>query len=45
VTFAPGTEPVPALDVTIATWNAGSLLTIRYGNRKLVKELSRAAGP
>ena len=45
VTFAPGAEPAPALDLTIATWDGGSLLTIRYGNRKLVKELPRVAGP
>jgi hypothetical protein len=41
VTFASGAEPAPALDLTIATWSEGSLLTIRYGNRKLVKELPR----
>jgi hypothetical protein len=45
VTFAPGAEPAPALDLTIASWGGGSLLTIRYGNRKLVKELPRTAGP
>ena len=43
VTFKPGAEPAPALDVTIATWNGGSLLTIRYGNRKLAKELPRTS--
>jgi hypothetical protein len=41
VRFAPGAEPAPALDLTIASWNDGSLLTIRYGNRKLTKELPR----
>ena len=41
VTFAPGTEPAPALDLSIASWNEGSLLTIRYGDRKLVKQLPR----
>jgi hypothetical protein len=45
VTFAPGAEPAPALDLTIASWGGGSLLTIRYGNRKLVKELPRVSGP
>jgi len=43
VTFTLGSEPAPALDLTIATWNDGSLLTIRYGNRKLAKELSRTS--
>jgi len=43
VTFATSPEPAPMLDMTIATWNEGSLLTIRYGNRKLVKELPRIA--
>lgn len=45
VTFAPGPEPAPSLDVTIATWSEGSLLTIRYGNRKLAKELPRTSPP
>ena len=43
VTFKPGPEPSPMLDVTIATWDGGSLLTIRYGNRKLVMELPRTS--
>jgi hypothetical protein len=37
-------EPVPALDVTLAGWSDGVVLTIRYGNRKLTKELVRT-GP
>src|SRR4029453_1660794 len=41
--FAPGTDPVPALDITLAGWNDGVVLTVRYGNRKLTKELERAA--
>ncbi len=42
--FATGTEPVPALDVTLARWSDGVTLTVRYGNRKLTKDLVRA-GP
>jgi hypothetical protein len=42
--FATGSEPVPALDVTLAGWNDGVVLTLRYGNRKLTRELARA-GP
>jgi hypothetical protein len=41
--FTPNAEPAPALDLTIASWGEGSVLTIRYGNRKLVKELPREA--
>jgi hypothetical protein len=44
VTFAPSPEPVPALDVTLAGWSDGVVLTVRYGNRKLTKELVRT-GP
>jgi hypothetical protein len=40
--FVPSDEPVPALDVTLAGWSDGVVLTIRYGNRKLTKELVRA---
>ena len=40
--FATGAEPVPALDVTLTGWNDGVTLTIRYGNRKLAKDLVRA---
>ncbi len=43
-TFVPSPEPVPALDVTLAGWSDGVVLTIRYGNRKLTKELVRT-GP
>jgi hypothetical protein len=43
-TFAVGTDPVPALDITLAGWSDGLVLTVRYGNRKLTKELARA-GP
>jgi len=39
--FGPSTDPVPALDVTLAGWSDGVVLTIRYGNRKLTKELVR----
>ena len=42
--FAAGTDPVPALDITLAGWSDGLVLTVRYGNRKLTKELARA-GP
>ncbi len=42
--FVPSDEPVPALDVTLAGWSDGVVLTIRYGNRKLAKELVRT-GP
>jgi len=42
--FATGTDPVPALDITLAGWSDGLVLTVRYGNRKLTKELARA-GP
>jgi len=44
VTFMPSPEPVPALDLTLAGWSDGVVLTIRYGNRKLTKELVRT-GP
>ena len=44
VTFTPSVEPVPVLDVTLAGGSDGVLLTIRYGNRKLTKELVRT-GP
>jgi len=40
--FATGAEPVPALDVTLTGWKDGTTLTIRYGNRKLAKDLVRA---
>jgi hypothetical protein len=43
-TFAAGAEPVPALDLTLAGWSDGATLTIRYGDRKLTKDLVRA-GP
>jgi hypothetical protein len=43
VTFAAGAEPTPVLDLTIASWSSGCQLTIRYGNRKLVKELPRTS--
>jgi len=42
--FATGADPVPALDVTLARWSDGVTLTVRYGNRKLTKDLARA-GP
>jgi len=42
-TFATGPDPVPALDITLAGWNDGIVLTVRYGNRKLTRELARAA--
>jgi hypothetical protein len=42
--FTPSDEPVPALDITLAGWSDGVVLTIRYGNRKLAKELLRT-GP
>ena len=45
VEFATGGEMAPVLDLTVASWNEGSLLTVRWGNRKLVKELPRAEGP
>jgi hypothetical protein len=41
--FATGTDPVPALDITLAGWSDGVVLTVRYGNRKLTKQLARAA--
>lgn len=42
VAFAPG-EPTPVLDLTLASWNDGAVLTIRYGDRKLSKELPRTS--
>ncbi len=42
VTFAPA-EPTPVLDLTLASWSDGALLTIRYGDRKLAKELLRSS--
>ena len=41
--FATGAEPVPVLDITLAGWSDGIVLTVRYGNRRLTKELARAA--
>jgi hypothetical protein len=40
--FATTSDPVPVLDVTLARWRDGVTLTIRYGNRKLTKDLVRA---
>ncbi len=42
VAFVPAAEPVPTLDVTLAGWSDGVALTIRYGTRKLTKDLVRA---
>jgi hypothetical protein len=42
VVFATTSDPVPFLDVTLAGWRDGATLTIRYGNRKLAKDLVRA---
>lgn len=39
--FAAGSEPVPTLDITLAGWSDGIALTVRYGNRKLTRELGR----
>ena len=41
--FEAGTDPVPVLDITLAGWSDGIVLTVRYGNRKLTKELARAS--
>jgi len=41
--FVAGREPAPVLDITLAGWSDGIVLTVRYGNRKLTKELARAA--
>ena len=38
-----GPRPVPVLDITLAGWSDGIVLTVRYGNRKLTKELTRAS--
>jgi hypothetical protein len=43
-TFATGAEPVPTLDLTLTGWSDGASLTVRYGDRKLTKDLVRA-GP
>lgn len=40
-TFAAGSDPVPALDITLAGWSDGVALTVRYGNRKLTREFAR----
>ncbi len=40
--FVASAEPVPSLDVTLTGWSDGVALTIRYGNRKLTKDLIRA---
>jgi hypothetical protein len=40
-TFTPEAEPVPVLDLTIASYSEGAVLTIRYGNRRLALELTR----
>jgi hypothetical protein len=39
--FVASDEPVPALDVTLAGWSDGVSLVIRYGNRKLARDLVR----
>jgi hypothetical protein len=39
--FAISTDPTPALDLTLAGWRDGVSLTIRYGNRRLAKDLIR----
>jgi len=41
--FEAGSDPVPVLDITLAGWSDGIVLTVRYGNRKLTKELARAS--
>jgi hypothetical protein len=41
--FTISTDPTPVLDVTLAGWTDGVSLTVRYGNRKLTKNLVRAA--
>ncbi len=43
--FTGGGGMAPVLDLTVTSWNEGSLLTVRWGDRKLVKELPRAEGP
>jgi hypothetical protein len=44
VTFAPSPEPTPVLDLTIASYGGdGAVLTLRYGDRRLVKEMPRTA--
>lgn len=44
VTFTPGGEPSPVLDLTVVSYrDEGAVLTIRYGDRRLVKELLPAA--
>jgi len=43
VVFSKTSDPVPALDVTLARYGDAAVLSIRYGNRKLVKALVRAA--
>jgi hypothetical protein len=42
VVFVASAEPVPSLDVTLTGWSTGVALTVRYGNRKLTKDLIRA---
>ena len=40
VTFARGSEPTPVLDLTVASYGSeGAVLTLRYGDRQLAKEL------
>ena len=39
--FVASADPVPALDVTLTGWGDGVALTIRYGDRKLTKDLVR----
>ena len=42
-TFARDPEPSPTLDVTVASYRGeGSVVTIRYGDRRLVQELTPA---
>jgi hypothetical protein len=43
VVFSKTSDPVPALDVTLARYGDAAVLTVRYGNRKMVKALVRAA--
>ena len=41
--FTPSPEPAPVLGLTIASYGAeGAVLTVRYGDRQLVKELARS---
>lgn len=39
--FVTSADPMPSLDITLTGWPDGVTLRVRYGNRKLTKDLGR----